>query len=153
MSVLAGHFEIEAVLAASRALATAGRTWDGSRLAAHAAGRAAEPKDMARLLACARELHQKRSSEEDGAAGAGPPHVPGLERARQGTGLSARERQVARLVLDGLTYREIGDTIFVSPRTAEHHIARIRRQLGAANRAELLAKLRLALDQDDSSSD
>ena len=50
-----------------------------------------------------------------------------------------------RLVLEGKTYREIGEAIYISPRTAEHHIARIRRRLGAENRSDLLARLRVAL--------
>ena len=64
---------------------------------------------------------------------------------------SAREREVARLVLDGKTYAEIGTAIFISPRTAEHHIARIRRRLGVTTRSELLARLRLVLDDEDDS--
>lgn len=57
-------------------------------------------------------------------------------------GLSAREVEVARMVLTGKTYREIGSTLFISPRTVEHHIARIRRRLGLETRAELLDHLR-----------
>ena len=71
----------------------------------------------------------------------------GSERAGDGP-LSAREREVARLVLEGKTYAEIGQAIFISPRTAEHHIARMRRRLGASTRSDLLAKLRLALEED-----
>ncbi|WP_043503987.1 helix-turn-helix domain-containing protein [Georgenia sp. SUBG003] len=63
------------------------------------------------------------------------------------TGLSAREKEVARLVLVGKTYREIGETIFISPRTAEHHIARIRRRLGVDTRAEMLTRLRALLGE------
>ena len=48
--------------------------------------------------------------------------------------------------MQGKTYTEIGAAIFISPRTAEHHIARIRRRLGATNRSDLIAKLRLTLD-------
>jgi DNA-binding CsgD family transcriptional regulator len=73
--------------------------------------------------------------------------------ARDSTGLSARERQVARLVLEGNTYEEIGEAIFISPRTVEHHVARIRRQLGATTRSELLAKLRFVLGFGDRSPD
>jgi DNA-binding CsgD family transcriptional regulator len=52
------------------------------------------------------------------------------------------------MVLEGKTYREIGAAIFISPRTAEHHIARIRRRLGATTRSELLAQLRLLLGEE-----
>lgn len=56
--------------------------------------------------------------------------------------LSERELEVARLVVEGKTYAEIGETIFISPRTAEHHIAHIRRRLGAGSRSEMIAQLR-----------
>jgi DNA-binding CsgD family transcriptional regulator len=147
LTVLAGNFQVPAVEAAARGLASVGMTWDGSRLAGHAAPRAEERKDMARLLACARELrpggaapatHDTRpESPAPGRAGAGEPL------------LSAREREVARLVLEGKTYEQIGEAIFISPRTVEHHVARIRRRLGVSNRSELLARLRLTLGADD----
>jgi DNA-binding CsgD family transcriptional regulator len=49
---------------------------------------------------------------------------------------------VARLVLDGRTYREIGAQLYLSPKTVEHHVARIRTKLSATTRAELVAGLR-----------
>lgn len=58
--------------------------------------------------------------------------------------LSAREWQVATLVLEGKTYVEVGRELFMSPRTVEHHMARIRRRLGASSRSELLDRLRAA---------
>ena len=54
---------------------------------------------------------------------------------------------MARLVLQGKTYAEIGETIFISPRTAEHHIAHIRRRLSATSRSDLIAKLRVVVEQ------
>ena len=55
--------------------------------------------------------------------------------------LSEREREVAQLVLAGLTYQQIGETLYLSARTVEHHVARIRRRSGAGSRAELLSRL------------
>jgi len=145
VSVLAGDFDPVAVESAARALASVGLTWDGSRLAGHAAARSGDRRDMARLLACARDLHSSASAlHEDEASGA--RGVSPIE-TRAVSGLSDREREVAELVLQGRTYREIGDALFVSPRTAEHHIAQIRRKLAATNRSELLTKLRVALAQ------
>jgi DNA-binding CsgD family transcriptional regulator len=46
------------------------------------------------------------------------------------------------LVLAGSTHREIGAQLYISPKTVEHHVARIRSKLGANTRAELLAMLR-----------
>ena len=53
---------------------------------------------------------------------------------------------MARLVLQGKTYAEIGQTIFISPRTVEHHIAHMKRRLSATSRSDLIGKLRLAID-------
>ena len=62
-----------------------------------------------------------------------------------GAQLSERERDVAVLILQGKTYAEIGQAIFISPRTVEHHVASIRRRLDATSRSDLIAKLRLTL--------
>ncbi|MCK8610364.1 helix-turn-helix transcriptional regulator [Agromyces sp. C10] len=152
-AALAGQVVVEAVERAARDLEAAGYPWDASRMAGHAAGRAAEHQDSLRLLALARSLHpdEVRSAgvpspadRIDAEAGAAP------FASRDDSRLSARESEVARLVLEGKTYAEIGQAIFISPRTAEHHIARIRRRLGATNRSDLIAKLRAALESDDS---
>ncbi len=50
-------------------------------------------------------------------------------------------------MLQGKTYAEIGETIFISPRTVEHHVAHIRRRIGATSRSDLVAKLRVVVDQ------
>jgi DNA-binding CsgD family transcriptional regulator len=150
LTVLAGDFQVPAVEAAARGLASVGMTWDGSRLAGHAAPRAEERKDMARLLACARDLRPGAAAPTSHADGRPESSTP----ARVGAGeltLSSREREVARLVLEGKTYEEIGEAIFISPRTVEHHVARIRRRLGVANRSEMLVRLRLTLGADDAS--
>ncbi|UNK46309.1 LuxR C-terminal-related transcriptional regulator [Arthrobacter sulfonylureivorans] len=161
VSVLAGRIEPRAVEESARALAAVGLTWDGARLAGHAAAHAEERKDMSRLLACARDLHPgtrgaTTTEPNHPAQSTAAEHEPrmtvttGKASAPEGPALSEREREVARLVLEGKTYREIGAAIFISPRTAEHHIARIRRRLGASNRSELLTQLRLALGEDGS---
>jgi DNA-binding CsgD family transcriptional regulator len=56
--------------------------------------------------------------------------------------LSDREREVAGLVLEGLTYRQIGERLFISAKTVEHHVARMRQRLGSGSRGELFAHLR-----------
>ncbi|TQM34140.1 LuxR C-terminal-related transcriptional regulator [Microbacterium kyungheense] len=140
-SVLAGTVDPDAVENAARGLATVGLAWDGARLAGHGAGRSDDRKVIARLLACARELHPRDSLRPaDGGEHAEAPDSAG------DSPLSEREREVAELVLQGKTYAEIGEAIFISPRTAEHHIAHIRRRLDATSRSDLLAKLRIALD-------
>jgi DNA-binding CsgD family transcriptional regulator len=41
-----------------------------------------------------------------------------------------------------MTYKQIGERLFISAKTVEHHVARIRQRLGSASRRELLARLR-----------
>ncbi|MGN8129580.1 LuxR C-terminal-related transcriptional regulator [Paenarthrobacter sp. 22069] len=153
VSVLAGRFRPADVEAAARLLGAVGMPWEGARLAGHAAARAEERRDMMRLLACARDLHPQ--GPPAGAASRAADLRPGAADAAgnraqsDASGLSEREKEVARLVLEGKTYREIGEAIYISPRTAEHHIARIRRRLGAENRSDLLTRLRLALGVDN----
>jgi DNA-binding CsgD family transcriptional regulator len=53
--------------------------------------------------------------------------------------LSRREREVASLVAEGLTSREIGQKLFISERTAEGHVEQIRSKLGFHSRAEIAA--------------
>ena len=56
--------------------------------------------------------------------------------------LTEREAEVARELLAGYTYREIGERLFISAKTVEHHVANIRRRLDAGSRSELLAAIR-----------
>src|SRR2546430_12646795 len=51
--------------------------------------------------------------------------------------LSRRELEVARLVSEGLTSREIGQRLFISERTAEGHVEQIRNKLGFRTRAQI----------------
>ena len=53
--------------------------------------------------------------------------------------LSPRELEVARLVARGLTNKQIGETLFVSERTAENHVQHILLKLGFSNRSQIAA--------------
>jgi DNA-binding CsgD family transcriptional regulator len=141
MSVLAGHVDPDAVEAAAAELAGCGLAWDGARLAGHGAARTTDRKTAARLLACARRLHPQDVGHPPAPVETPDEQSPVLNQA----GLSDREIEVARLVVQGKTYAEIGKAIFISPRTAEHHIARIRQKLAAESRSDLLSKLRPVL--------
>jgi two-component system, NarL family, response regulator NreC len=66
-----------------------------------------------------------------------------FERRRGADGLTAREREVLRLVALGHTSREIAGRLVLSVRTVEAHRARIQGRLGVSSRAELV---RWALD-------
>ena len=54
-------------------------------------------------------------------------------------GLSAREREVLRLLLDGRTNREIGAALFISDKTASSHVTHILDKLGVTSRGAAAA--------------
>jgi DNA-binding CsgD family transcriptional regulator len=128
---LDGDVDAEAVDRASALLLAVDLPWEASRLAGQAAIRSADPAVARRLLERARELAAGPS-----ATGGSVPAVV----------LSEREREVAELVRAGRTHREIGAQLYLSPKTVEHHVARMRSKLGAATRAEFLAALSRVLD-------
>jgi DNA-binding NarL/FixJ family response regulator len=51
--------------------------------------------------------------------------------------LQGRELDVLRLVVQGKTDNEIGKELFISPRTVQNHLTRIREKTGLRRRAEL----------------
>jgi DNA-binding CsgD family transcriptional regulator/tetratricopeptide (TPR) repeat protein len=53
------------------------------------------------------------------------------------SGLTPQQRQIVRLASDGLTNREIGDRLFLSPRTVSSHLYRSFPKLGVADRHQL----------------
>jgi DNA-binding NarL/FixJ family response regulator len=53
--------------------------------------------------------------------------------------LTTRELEVARLVADGLTSQAIASRLAITPRTAEAHVANIRRKLEVRSRAQVAA--------------
>jgi DNA-binding CsgD family transcriptional regulator/tetratricopeptide (TPR) repeat protein len=54
-------------------------------------------------------------------------------------GLTERELEVLRLIAAGHTNRQIGDTLYMSPKTASVHVSRILAKLGVAGRVEAAA--------------
>lgn len=134
LNVLTGAVDPQRVETAAKGLHGVGLWWDGARLAGQAAIRTTDRAAMVSLLDCARVL-QGRS--------AGNPSTPASTPV-----LSERERQVAELVVAGMTYKQVGDRLFISAKTVEHHMARMRQRLGATSRAELLAQLRAIVAED-----
>jgi DNA-binding CsgD family transcriptional regulator len=53
--------------------------------------------------------------------------------------LSPREREVAALIAEGRSNRQIGKTLVISERTAEHHVQSILSKLGFDSRAQVAA--------------
>jgi DNA-binding NarL/FixJ family response regulator len=69
----------------------------------------------------------------------GAPAARSAPRAvRLGT-LTARESEVLHLLTEGLTNAEIGARLYISAKTAEHHVGRILTKLGVRTRAEAAA--------------
>ncbi len=58
-----------------------------------------------------------------------------------GASLTGREREVAQLIADGLTNRQIGARLFIAERTVDTHVGRILAKLGCASRAQVAAKV------------
>jgi PAS domain S-box-containing protein len=54
---------------------------------------------------------------------------------------TAREREIAALLIDGLTSKLIGKRLGISPRTVDVYRARLMRKMGAVSTAELVNKL------------
>jgi DNA-binding CsgD family transcriptional regulator len=70
-------------------------------------------------------------------------HIPSATRKQaakhEHDGLTAREREVAILIAHGKTNREIADTLVVSPRTVDNHVANVLSKLGFASRSQVAA--------------
>ncbi|GAA1250912.1 helix-turn-helix transcriptional regulator [Pseudonocardia aurantiaca] len=159
--LLDAEVDATAVEAAARGLHAVGMAWEGGKLAGQAAIRTRDRKAMTTLLGCARALQSSgpavRPAQADPEAAtdtqprglpAVPESEPAAERSAETDGpLSEREREVAALVLEGLTYKQIGEQLFISAKTVEHHVARMRQRLGSGSRGELFAHLRQIVGQ------
>jgi DNA-binding NarL/FixJ family response regulator len=108
----------------------------GSRLR-----RQKQTREARELLRAARDgfdslgarLWAERAREELRAAG-----VPSREPAPTvWSSLSAQELQVARMVAEGLSNRQIGERLYLSHRTVASHLYRIFPKLGITSRAQL----------------
>ncbi|MBK1784995.1 helix-turn-helix transcriptional regulator [Prauserella sp. ASG 168] len=132
LDVIGGKVDAARVEAAARGLHEEGLWWDGARLAGQAAIRTTDRAAMVSLLDCARELRGRAPGDAVTDPGGTPK-------------LSEREVQVAELVVAGMTYKQVGDQLFISAKTVEHHMARMRQRLGATSRSDLLAQLRTLL--------
>ena len=105
--------------------------WQASRLLGQSALDQNDPKVAKRLLEKARDVVTEIGQTATNTFGE--------------WGLSDREAEVARLVAEGHAYKQIGERLYISPKTVEHHVAKIRQKLGASSRAEMLKKINSSL--------
>jgi DNA-binding CsgD family transcriptional regulator len=88
---------------------------------------------------CVRELLDATAA---GSSAPGPASGPARGPA-DGLGaleLSAREKEVLPLMLEGLSNEDIAERLFISPHTVKNHVTSIFRKARVANRYELLAR-------------
>jgi len=133
VAILGGTVDPARVATVSKGLQGLGLTWEASRLTGQAAIRSSDPSITRSLLEQARDLK------------AALPSAEADESPTTASVLSEREQMVSQYIVDGLTYKEIGAQLYISPKTVEHHVAKIRQKLGATTRAEMLAALRTQL--------
>jgi len=69
------------------------------------------------------------------AAGHGEQRGPARRRSQYPGGLTGREVEVLRLVAKGLTTRDIADRLYISAKTADHHIQHVYTKIGVSTRA------------------
>jgi DNA-binding CsgD family transcriptional regulator len=95
---------------------------------------AAALRDLARRARLDTGQAASEPAEQAGGRVAGGDAGPGLL-----SGLTAREREVLRLLASGSSNREIAAELFIAPKTASVHVSNILGKLGAASRTEAAA--------------
>jgi len=90
----------------------------------------------AEIVRAVREVHAGGSYFQGPAAAA---VAAAVRNPRASDGLTAREREVIRLVGDGLSNKQIASALGITERTAKFHVRQIMSKLGAENRAQAVA--------------
>jgi DNA-binding NarL/FixJ family response regulator len=91
-----------------------------------------------RLLACRAEPALKRCEQELAACGLAPAARTGRDYAA----LTPQELAVARLVVSGMTNREVSEELMISTKTVEFHLSKIYAKLKIRSRSQLRARAR-----------
>lgn len=114
----AGRYADERVM---RRLAGAGSARDGELFWCHVSGRALDPaQPHAAGIWAFEDLSAKRALKYE---------------------LTPREREIAALLIEGLTSKGVGRRLGISPRTVDVYRARLMRKTGAATTPELVKRL------------
>lgn len=176
MQVQWEEIDPDAVQAAARGLHGLGLRWEGANLAGQGAARATDRRTVAALHTCARSLFPSSTLGDALSAAAEPSENAAIPEG-EGTASSApavteqetssiddtspparspddrnqvltgRELDIGQLILAGLTHKQIGQRLFISAKTVEHHVARMRQRLGVGSRTELFGRLRVLLEE------
>jgi HD-GYP domain-containing protein (c-di-GMP phosphodiesterase class II)/DNA-binding CsgD family transcriptional regulator len=96
------------------------------------------PQDAAaalRRLESKGALESRASRAVQVAAGHGEGEAPASPRPKNPGGLSRREVDVLQLAARGLTTKQIADRLFISTKTADHHIQHVYNKIGVSTRA------------------
>ena len=123
---------VDARLLAGRALAAAGRGED----AVESLQRAAE--DAA--AGCGYRMRDEAALQLRGLGESLPAETRRFTTGGDGE-LSPREREIADLVAEGRSNKQVAATLFLSDRTVEYHLSAVYRKLGVRSRTELAAML------------
>jgi ATP/maltotriose-dependent transcriptional regulator MalT len=127
---------VPARLAAGRALAAAGEREQAVAQLQQAAADAGRGGAGLFVEAAARELRRlgSRLSASSRRAGTRAGTASGDE-------LTGREREIAELVAEGRSNKQVAAALFLSEKTIEHHLSRIYAKLGVRSRGELAARM------------
>lgn len=71
-----------------------------------------------------------------------PSEAQGLDALARDTGITEREREIILLVASGLDTRQIGERLFISPKTVKNHMTSVYAKTGARNRVQLVNLLK-----------
>ena len=96
--------------------------------------------DLSELVRIIRAVARGESGFDSRSAAVVRGLAAGVSAERPGDGMIAltdREREVVRLIAEGLTNREIGEKIFVSESTVKFHVRNVMRKLDVHHRAEV----------------
>jgi two-component system, NarL family, response regulator DevR len=110
-----------------------------------AAGYLTKPDGLRRVASAIRSLAVGERVLDPGVEAAALAELGRFARqAREGSevhaSLSPREREILGLLADGLTTRQIGRRLEISPRTVESHVAKVYRKLGASSRVQAVSR-------------
>ncbi len=149
-AVLDGDPDPADLVVAARRMAAAGLGREAAQLAGAAAAAVSDRRAAHQLHAVARTLGDDRDPEgaPDGSEPDADDPAPAEPEAAPTAGptpLTEREREIGALLLDGLTYKQVGTRLYLSAKTVEHYVARMRQRLGVTSRDELFALLRAAI--------